>query len=355
MSVYFLYCRPGFEKDLAAEIQHKAAEKEIYGYCRVKDNAGFIEFDATEHEPGLLFKVLKLDDVIFARQWFRQVAELGDLDEGDRITPIIQALENEIFTDISIDYPDTNDGKALAKFAKKFTLPLSKALEKRGLLKKNTKRRLHLFMQSSDCIYLGFSVFSNASRHHLGIHRLKSPKDAPSRSTLKLEEAFHHFIPKEEWDTRLGSGLHGVDLGASPGGWTYQLVQRSMFVAAIDNGPMDTRLMETGQVRHYQEDGFVFRPRRGNNYWLICDMVEKPTRVAKLMAQWLADGDCKEAMFNLKLPMKQRFNSVLECFDVIENELAELDIRYSLKAKHLYHDREEITVHLYCTKRYDGL
>ncbi|GAL24967.1 LSU rRNA 2'-O-methyl-C2498 methyltransferase RlmM [Vibrio variabilis] len=53
-----------------------------------------------------------------------------------------------------------------------------------------------------------------------------------------MEEAFHVFIPKEEWDERLASGMWGVDLGACPGGWTYQLVRRSMFVHAIDNGMM---------------------------------------------------------------------------------------------------------------------
>ena len=46
MSIYYLYCRPGFEKDLAAEIQQKAALKEIFGYCRLQANAGYIEFDA---------------------------------------------------------------------------------------------------------------------------------------------------------------------------------------------------------------------------------------------------------------------------------------------------------------------
>jgi len=34
-----------------------------------------------------------------------------------------------------------------------------------------------------------------------------------------LEEAWHHFIPAEDWDTRLASGMRAVDLGAAPGGW----------------------------------------------------------------------------------------------------------------------------------------
>ncbi len=58
----------------------------------------------------------------------------------------------------------------------------------------------------------------------------------PSRSTLKLEEAFHVFIPADEWDERLANGMYAVDLGACPGGWTYQLVKRNMWVSSVDNG-----------------------------------------------------------------------------------------------------------------------
>ena len=70
---------------------------------------------------------------------------------------------------------------------------------------------------------------------------------SPSRSTLKLDEAFLYFIPRDEWDDRLTSGMNAVDLGSAPGGWTYQLVRRGMMVTAIDNGPMAESLMETGK------------------------------------------------------------------------------------------------------------
>lgn len=98
----------------------------------------------------------------------------------------------------------------------------------------------------------------------MGIPRLKFPADAPSRSTLKLEEAFHVFIPADEWDERLANGMWAVDLGACHGGWTYQLVKRNMWVYSVDNGPMAQSLMDTGQVTWLREDGFKFRPTRSN-------------------------------------------------------------------------------------------
>ncbi|EFO45959.1 putative RNA 2'-O-ribose methyltransferase, partial [Vibrio parahaemolyticus AQ4037] len=166
--------------------------------------------------------------------------------------------------------------------------------------------------------------------------------------TLKLEEAFHVFIPRDEWDERLAPGMWGVDLGACPGGWTYQLVKRSMFVHCVDNGMMADSLMETGQIKHHMVDGFKFEPDRKNVTWIVCDMVEKPARVAHLMGQWLLKGWAKEAIFNLKLPMKGRYDEVLQDLENLKMFLIENKVKFKLQAKHLYHDREEITIHIQC-------
>ena len=73
----------------------------------------------------------------------------------------------------------------------------------------------------------------------MGIVRLRMPSAAPSRSTLKLAEAIGEFLDEKERERRLAPGTTAVDLGASPGGWTCQLVQRGMMVMAVDNGPID--------------------------------------------------------------------------------------------------------------------
>lgn len=177
---------------------------------------------------------------------------------------------------------------------------------------------------------------------------MKFPADAPSRSTLKLDEAFIHFIPKEAHETRLRSGMNAVDLGACPGGWTYQLVRRGMMVSAIDNGPMNDKLMETGQVKHFRADGFRWEPPRKNIYWLVCDMVEKPSRVAELIEAWAINGWFREAIFNLKLPMKSRFKEVSQILATMDEILRENGVEdFAINCKHLYHDRDEVTVHLW--------
>jgi 23S rRNA (cytidine2498-2'-O)-methyltransferase len=349
-----LYCRSGFEKECAGEIQDKATALEVFGFPRVKNNSGYVIFECYQDgDADRLIRDIDFQSLIFARQMFAIASELEALPSDDRISPLLAALDEvEHFPrcgDIRIETPDTNEAKELLKFCRKFTVPVRQAMRGKGYLfnKEHAKKPvLHICFIAPGHCYVGYSHPNNNSAFFMGIPRLKFPADAPSRSTLKLEEAFHVFIPKEEWDERLASGMWGVDLGACPGGWTYQLVRRSMFVHAIDNGMMADSLMETGQVKHHQEDGFKFEPPRKNVTWLVCDMIEKPSRVAQLMGEWLIRGWAKETIFNLKLPMKGRYDEVLQDIENLKIFLIENKVKFKLQAKHLYHDREEITVHI---------
>ncbi|GHF95486.1 23S rRNA (cytidine(2498)-2'-O)-methyltransferase RlmM [Thalassotalea marina] len=350
MAAIVLYCRPGFEKDCGAEIQEKAAWNQVYGYLQLSKNSGIVFFHLNNPDEGeVLLAKIPLKRLIFARQWFLTLTDKIELPEYNRVEAITEALGQEWqYSDLRMETPDTNDGKSLSKFCRKLAVPLRQALRQKKILSAkgdNDGAILHALFFSGSEVILGYSLGTNSSEHVMGIPRLKFPSQAPSRSTLKLDEAFLYFIPRDEWDTRLTSGLHAVDLGASPGGWTYQLVRRGMMVTSIDNGPMAESLMDTGQVKHKMVDGFKYVPAKKNVYWLVCDMIEKPQRVAKLMATWLLRGDCKEAMFNLKLPMKGRYQQVQEDLQMIKDMFAEYDVKYELYAKHLYYDREEVTVH----------
>ncbi|WP_286232781.1 23S rRNA (cytidine(2498)-2'-O)-methyltransferase RlmM [Thalassotalea sediminis] len=350
MTAIVLYCRPGFEKECGAEIQEKAAWNQIYGYLQLSKNQGVVFFHLNNPDDGeILMSKLPLKRLIFARQWFVTLTEKIALPDYDRVEAIIEQLGSDWqYADLRMETPDTNDGKALSKFCRKLSVPLRQGLRNKKILTPKGEQEgavLHALFFSGSEVVLGYSLGTNTSPHVMGIPRLKFPSQAPSRSTLKLDEAFLYFIPKDEWPSRLTSGMNAVDLGAAPGGWTYQLVRRGMMVTSIDNGPMAESLMETGQVKHKMIDGFKYIPAKQNVYWLVCDMIEKPQRVAKLMAEWLLRGDCKEAIFNLKLPMKGRYQQVQDDLQLIKDMFSEHQVKYELYAKHLYYDREEITVH----------
>ncbi len=360
MTGIIAYCRPGFESDCAAEIQDKAAHLGSYGYCQTKPQQGYVVYRCAAEEAEHLAKKLLLQELIFTRQFIAILAEVKDLPSQDRVSALQLALLDlaieENFAGIKpagslrVETPDTNVGKELSKFCRKFTVPLRQGLRQIGwMTAKESDRRptLHAFFISNNEVVIGFSYSFNQSPWLMGIPRLRMPSDAPSRSTLKLDEAFQVFVPAHEREERISSGMNAVDLGAAPGGWTYQLVRRGMMVQAVDNGPMAEALMDTGQVKHIKEDGFKYRPKKKNVTWLVCDMVEKPARVGELMTDWLLQEDCKEAIFNLKLPMKRRYAAVAEYLQHIKETLQEHGRgKFELQAKQLYHDREEITVHI---------
>jgi len=342
MQQVLLTCRQGFESDLAAEIQEKASGCGVFGFVRAKTDAGFVVFEGHQPDDGSkLVKALSFQTLVFARQWLVVAAHLDDLPPADRVGPICEVLRAQPYVDVWMSFPDTNDGKSLSKLTRKLEGPFAKATAK--LTRAKAQVHGHVFFESGTNMWVGYTPCSNGSPWPLGFPRLRQPSSAPSRSTLKLEEAWLQLIPETQRATLLKPFQKAVDLGAAPGGWTWQLVQRGMQVTAIDNGPMDKGLMDSGQVTHLREDAFHYKPAR-NVDWLVCDMVEKPSRVAELMERWLIQGWTRFAIFNLKLPMKRRWLEVAQILSHMQEALEAAGCCYELKAKQLYHDREEITV-----------
>jgi Predicted SAM-dependent methyltransferase len=264
------YCRPGYENDTANELTSRYGEAQCYGYPVSKKNSGFVLYhlyDGSQLEQTIT--QFAVHDSIFPRQLVAVFATLTDIEKEDRVGQVLEALKEvekpfQIFGAIDVEYPDTEEGKTLAKFCRKFTVPLRQALRKAGWLtaKENLgKPKLHIFFESFEICHIGYTLPSHASGDHLGICRLKFPSDAPSRSTLKLEDALVNMLSDKQQAKVLRSGGRAVDLGACPGGWTYQLVKRGMYVEAIDNGLVADSLMSTGLVEHHAADGFTYRPQ----------------------------------------------------------------------------------------------
>lgn len=346
-----LYCRAGFEKECAAEISDKAAQQGITGFARLQEQSGYVVFRCSQVSEAMnLIHSLPFSSLIFARQLILAGDLLPDLPATDRLTPIVRSLHHQSLPadELRVEVADTNASRQLLKFCRKFTVPARRELRMAGLLTNRKNKQpwvMHLFFTAPGCCYAGYSYRENHSPFYMGIPRLRLPADAPSRSTLKLEEAFHVFIPADEWPQRLANSMSAVDLGASPGGWSYQLVRRNMWVSAIDNGPLAQSLLDSGLVTWLQQDGFTYRPSQQYN-WMVCDIVDKPARVTALVAQWLINGWCQETIFNLKLPMKKRYQNVIQNMDALQQQLQVNGIWGTIQARQLYHDREEITVHI---------
>lgn len=347
MESLILYCRPAFEGECAAEIQEHGSAAGCPGYCRAKPDSGYVEYIPYDSRAALeLLSRLSFAELIFARQMFAG-RRIDGLPLQDRVSPIVASLGDTRVSELFVETADTNEAKELLVLCRKLTPPLTQALHAGGLLQEGDAAlpRLHVFFLTTNSAYVGVSIRDNSSPWFMGIPRFRFPASAPSRSTLKLEEALHVFLSEQQREQHLTPGMRAVDLGAAPGGWTWQLVRRHLHVTAVDNGPMDAALLDSGLVEHRREDGFRYRPAKPVD-WMVCDMVEQPGRVAHLVGSWLAQGWCRECIFNLKLPMKKRYQELQRCAAIIDELVRSAGLRHRLAFKQLYHDREEVTGYL---------
>jgi 23S rRNA (cytidine2498-2'-O)-methyltransferase len=344
------YCRAGFENELAAELDDLAADAGLVGYVRTQTGTGYVVYECVEpvRLADLAEDALDWRRPVFARQLLPWFARVDALPERDRATPLVAAVKasGQRFSGVVLETPDTDEAKQRSGFCRRFAEPLGRALEKAGTLRTSRPGLpvLHLLFTDATTAWLGAALPERVAPWPMGIPRLRMPSSAPSRSTLKLAEAFMTLLTDEERERLVRAGQRAVDLGAAPGGWTWQLVSRGLRVTAIDNGPLRDNVMATEMVEHIRADGFTWRPPRPVD-WMVCDMVEQPSRIASLMAEWIATGRCRHTIFNLKLPMKRRLEAVEQCRLLIGKRLASVG-PFDLRIKQLYHDREEVTAYL---------
>lgn len=324
---WILHCRTGYEETLAAEAIAAGKRRGVHGYCRARPHSAYVVFEAPAGDAPLP------PPLVFARASAGLVAELTGLPEGGRAEAIAEALPAGLgAAEPWLEHPDSEAGRPLARFCRRFAKPARHALEAGGVATGDPRQRLRLlFPESRHCL----AGVGPPGQWPAGIPRLRMPRSAPSRSVLKLEEAIHRLIPEPE---RPHPGEHAVDLGAAPGGWSWLMRERGATVTAVDNGPLAAQLADDPGIDHRCADAFRYRPR-GEVDWLLCDVVDRPQGITRLMTQWLRAGRARAAVFNLKLPMRHPLDTVRRALDALADAGAET------RAAQLYHDREEVTVY----------
>lgn len=131
----------------------------------------------------------------------------------------------------------------------------------------------------------------------MGEPRFVEDRDGPpNRAYLKLWELF----------TRLGRapapGERCLDLGASPGGWTWVLAELGAQVLAVDKAPLDPRVAERPGVSSRQASAFGLSPAEvGPVDWLFSDVICYPERLLRLVDEWLASPSPPRMACTIKL------------------------------------------------------
>ncbi len=126
-----------------------------------------------------------------------------------------------------------------------------------------------------------------------GFIPVASDKAAPCRAFTKLVEA----------ELRLGrliaAGETCVDLGASPGSWTYVALQRGARVTAVDRSPLRPDLMRNPRLEFHRGDAFGFAPQAPVD-WLLCDVIAAPDRSIDLVLDWCRRRLCTHFVVTIK-------------------------------------------------------
>lgn len=149
----------------------------------------------------------------------------------------------------------------------------------------------------------------------------------PSRAYLKLWEVFTLI------GARPGPGDMCLDLGSSPGGWTWVLSTLGAQVLSLDKAPLDPAVAAMPGVEYRAESAFGFDPRHsGPVDWLCCDVACYPQRLHALILRWLASGLCRNIVCTLKF-QGETDHATAAAFAAIPGS----------RLMHLHHNKHELT------------
>ncbi len=150
----------------------------------------------------------------------------------------------------------------------------------------------------------------------------------PSRAYLKLWEFFTRFgvLPR--------AGERCLEIGASPGSWTWVLQQMGAEVAAIDRAPLAPAVAALKRVTFLKKDAFSLRPEDFPDVdWVFSDVVCYPKKLLDWLYLWL-ERDVS-LVCTLKFQGENNGDAILEEFEKIEGS----------GLIHLFHNKHELTWH----------
>jgi len=165
------------------------------------------------------------------------------------------------------------------------------------------------------------SPFPNGEAHFV------EDRTAPSRAYLKLWELFTLLGERPQPSARC------IDLGASPGGWTWVLQRLGARVVSVDKAPLDPSLASLAGIEYRGESAFALDPRAiGPVDWLFSDVVCYPKRLLTLVQKWLAAGTVRRFVCTVKFQGATDFDA-MQAFAAIPGS----------RLLHLHHNKHELT------------
>lgn len=146
----------------------------------------------------------------------------------------------------------------------------------------------------------------------------------PSRAYLKLWEALATLGHSP------GKNDQVVDLGASPGSWSWALAERGAHVLSIDRSPLSDKLDAYKNIDFKTGDAFSFEPRPMD--WVFSDVICYPDKLLQYVERWIQSGYCKKFVCTIKFAGGPD-HAIIERFRKLPQS----------RVIHLYNNKNEVT------------
>jgi len=187
---------------------------------------------------------------------------------------------------------------------------------------------------SGSMAYIGVSRSIDNLSIQADEHRMASSLGKPnvSRAEYKLREALSAF------GVDLAVGADVLDLGASPGGWSYVLAESGMLVTAVDPGELAPRVMSHPNVTQLKMRAEYADFRDMHFDLVVNDMNLGPSESSALMcAVAPAVKPGAKGIMTVKLVTKNWQRG-------LDSATAVLDHAWHVQGvRHLFHNRQEVT------------
>ena len=330
-----LICRPGFEAALLEEL----ADRNVRTVERVP------------WSPGLIGIVLQQEAPVTFCIFERQRMSVAGFIPVEALKPIAEATVREVFVKLmardssswTLHAYAVEEGlgrriNGIANVLLRLAYRIDPALQAKQLEPRHSKsdtRIIQLCLTESGLWYGTDAVADLSHPAPGGVGRYRLDPRSPSRSYLKIEEAFALLGVEPLARERV------VDLGAAPGGWTLAFLRRGCRVTAVDHGAMRIPAEYADRLTHRRENGLTFGLQEGQPPvdWLASDMLIPPGPALGLLRRWVGGRLARRFICNVKIPQQHPWVVIKPIDDWLR---AQKDLRYMIRQT--YHDRREVTV-----------
>ncbi|NLM00300.1 MAG: SAM-dependent methyltransferase [Treponema sp.] len=160
-------------------------------------------------------------------------------------------------------------------------------------------------------------------------------ENPPSRAYLKLQEALirmPYLFPEHDIELPK-NGTKCLDVGASPGGWTWVLRRFCCNITSVDRAELSPRLMADRYINFIKHDVFSLTPEDlGEFEWIFSDIICYPERLYEWVQMWRKSEKFSKMICTIKLQGEENWE-IIERFAAIPNS----------RVLHLNYNKHEFT------------